>query len=298
MDLTDPTRAFLAVVETGSFTAAAQRLGISNKQAGKLVARLEARIGHDLLYRNTRAVSLTEAGETYLPLARKVLAALEEADAAFDHPAGGLSGRLRITCGTTLGELCVADAVRDFLAEHPGMRIELHLSDELTDLAAGGFDLAIRIGIPRDSTLRMQRIGDTRIRVAASPDYLARHGIPDHPSDLSAHHAILDLNSKLPDRWEFNENGQPIVIAMQGVLAVNSAAVTTRQAVVGHGLVRAPDIFLTRHLADGSLVSVLDDYAPDARPITVLSPATAFRQNKIAAFAKVLRRHLNASSES
>lgn len=293
MDLSQGIRCFLAVVETGSFTAAGQRLGISNKQAGKLVAALEARLGQSLLYRTTRAVSLTEPGERYLPHARKVLAALEEAEAAMDRPEGGLTGRLRISCGTTLGELCVADAVRGFLAQNPSMRVELHLSDGLTDLAAGGFDLAVRIGIPRDSSLLMQRIGETTPRIAASPAYLERHGTPRHPHELERHRALLDLNEQIPGRWNFRDGDTEITVAMQGAMAVNSAAVNIRQAILGDGLVRAPDIFLNPHLASGALRTVLDDCAPQARPIHLLSQPTAFRQKKIAGFAAVMRTHLD-----
>ncbi|NHF74113.1 LysR family transcriptional regulator [Paracoccus xiamenensis] len=293
MDLADGIRAFLAVVETGSFTAAGQRLGVSNKQAGKQVAALEARLGQNLLYRTTRAVSLTEAGEAWLPHARKVLSAMEDAEDVFADPAGGLSGRLRITCGTTMGELCVAEAARSFATEHPRMRVELHLSDELTDLAAGGFDMAVRIGIPRDSSLLMQRIGATTLRVAGSPDYLAAHGTPAHPRDLADHVAIIDLNGQLPGRWNFRDADQRITIAMQGQIAVNSAAITIGQALKGGGLVCAPDIFLAPYLDSGALRSVLDDFATPALPIHILSQPTAFRQRKIAAFGAVLRRHLD-----
>ena len=293
MDLTDGIRAFLAVVETGSFTAAGQRLGISNKQAGKLVAALEARLGQNLLYRTTRAVSLTEPGETWLPHARKILSALEDAEGAFEDPEGGLSGRLRITCGATMGELCVAEAARSFAAQHPRMRVDLHLSDGLTDLAAGGFDMAVRIGIPRDSSLLMQRIGATTPRIAASPAYLERHGIPRHPRDLAGHVAALDLNEQQPGRWDFQDAGQPLTVTVHGPLAVNSAAITIAQALAAEGLVRAPDIFLAPHLAQGTLRTVLDDFANEARPIHILSQPTAFRQRKIAAFGAVLRQHLD-----
>ncbi|MFV0410649.1 MAG: LysR substrate-binding domain-containing protein [Paracoccus sp. (in: a-proteobacteria)] len=293
MDLTDGIRAFVAVIETGSFTAAGQRLRVSNKQVSKQIAGLETRLGRSLLYRTTRAVSLTDAGEGYLPHARRILGALEEADAALREPEGVLSGRLRIACGATLGELCVADAVHAFTKAHPLMRVDLHLSDGFTDLAVGGFDLAIRIGIPRDSSLRMQRIGATTPRVAASPAYLQRHGRPDHPGDLAGHHAILDLNAQSPDRWTFRRNGEEQTVTMAGNMAVNSAAVTIRRAMAGDGLVRAPDIFLTPHLASGALVTVLDDFADGTRPIHLLSPPTAFRQKKIAAFAALLRQQLD-----
>ncbi|TKW68752.1 MAG: LysR family transcriptional regulator [Paracoccus denitrificans] len=234
-------------------------------------------------------------GESYLPHARKVLDALQEAEAALAPAEAGLSGRLRITCGTTLGEVCVAGAVRRFLTENPSMRVDLHLMDGYTDLAAGGFDLAVRIGVPRDSSLRMRRLGETTPRIAASPDYLHRYGIPRRPEDLEKHRAILDLNEDTPSRWQFQDTGGSLMtVPVSGALAVNSASVTIAEAIAGHGLTRAPDIFLAPALASGALVPLLDDYATGSRPIHMLSHPTAFRQHKIAAFAKVMQAELDS----
>ncbi|MDO5641172.1 MAG: LysR family transcriptional regulator [Paracoccus sp. (in: a-proteobacteria)] len=293
MEQIQTLRAFLAVADSGGFTAAGKALGLSNKLVGKYVAALEARLGQPLFYRSTRAVSLTAAGEDYQPHARRILAAWDEAETAFATRDGSLSGRLRISCGTTLGALFVADACQQFLETHPAMRVDLHLSDGLTDLAAGGFDLALRIGVPRDSSLRMRRIGQTMPRIAASPDYLARHGRPDHPGDLASHHAILDLNEDSPGRWPFHgPDGEALSVLVPGALAVNSASVTITMAIQGKGLVRAPDIFLAPALASGRLVLLLPDYTSPGLPIHILSHPTGFRQEKIAAFGQFLRRHL------
>lgn len=292
MELIDGIKTFVAVVETGSFTAAGQRLGISGKLASKYLAALEGRLGRPLLYRTTRAVSLTGAGAAWLPHARKVLAALDEADAALDETAGVLSGRLRITCGTTLGELLLADVVRDFTTHHPLVRVDLLLSDGFTDLAAGGFDLAVRIGAARDSSLRMQRLGLTRLRVAASPAYLTQHGTPQSIGALADHRILIDLNAEQPYRWGFTVDGAPQMVSVSGTMAVNSASVTIRHALAGAGLVRAPDIFLAPYLASGALVPVLDALAPEPLPVSLMTLPTGFRQSKIAGFAKVLKAYL------
>ncbi|MDO5613998.1 MAG: LysR family transcriptional regulator [Paracoccus sp. (in: a-proteobacteria)] len=293
MDFIDGMRTFVAVADAGSFTAAGQRLGISNKLAGKHVSALETRLGHALLYRSTRALSLTAAGERWLPHAREVLAAVEAAATALDGD-GALSGRLRIACGTTMGELIVADVVRDFTARHPAVQVDLVLGDSPADLTAGGFDLAVRLGVPRDSSLRMRRLCATRIRIAASPAYLARAGTPRQPADLAAHQAIIDLNEETPGRWPFRVNGQDITVSPQTNIAVNSASVTIRAAVQGQGLVRAPDIFLAPHLASGALIAVLDQAAVIERQVYLLSHATSFRQPRIAAFADLLRHRFAA----
>lgn len=202
----------------------------------------------------------------------------------------------RVGCGspTTLGELCVAGAAAGFATAHPGLRVELHLGDGLTDLAAGGFDMAVRIGWPRDSSLRMARIGATTLRVAASPAYLAAHGVPSVPTDLAGHHALVDLNEAPPGRWLFRQGGDEIAVAVAGPLAVNSATVTIAQALAGRGIVRAPDIFLGAHLASGALVELLAGYAGPARPIQVLTLPGAHRPRPVCAFAEALRRHLGA----
>lgn len=288
MDYIDGIRAFVTVADAGSFTAAGQRLGISNKLAGKYVSALEARLGHALLYRTTRALSLTDAGERWLPHAREVVAAVEAADAALDQ-GSALKGRLRMTCGTTMGEAILAGVVRDFTARHPGVQVDLILGDDLADLTAGGFDLAVRIGMPRDSSLRMRRLGQARPQIAASPAYLARAGAPRRPADLAAHQAIIDLNEQAPGRWPFRANGQDLVAVPQSVFAVNSASVATAQALEGHGLVRAPDIFLAPHIARGALIPVLEDFAPHPRELFMLTHPTGFRQPRIAAFGDLLR---------
>ncbi|MDQ0324603.1 DNA-binding transcriptional LysR family regulator [Rhodopseudomonas julia] len=304
MDYTDGIRTFVAVVETGSFTAAGERLGISNKLVSKYVAALEERLGRALLYRTTRSVSLTEDGERWLPYARKVLDSLEAADVALNRAENGLAGRLRITSGTTFGELCLADAAQTFIDTYPGMRVDLVLSDEMTDLVAGGFDLAVRISVPRDSSYKMLRIGAITSQIAASPAYLEAHGTPRRPEDLADHQAILDLNDDPPRRWRFRDGKKEKVVEVAGRLAVNSASATIRQAIAGHGLVRAPDIFLSPHLARGDLVTVLDAFSADemaggtgggtggARAIHLLTVPSAFRSDKVAAFAAVLRQHL------
>ncbi|MDO5704195.1 MAG: LysR family transcriptional regulator [Paracoccus sp. (in: a-proteobacteria)] len=288
MDFIDGVRSFVAVADAGSFTAAAQRLGISNKLAGKHVAALESRLGQVLFYRTTRALSLTAAGERWMPHAREVLAAVEAATAALLDD-GALAGRIRISCGVTMGELIVADAVRDFAARHPAVQLDLILNDGTADLTAGGFDLAVRIGVPRDSSLRMRRLCPTRLRIAASPAYLSRAGTPRHLADLAAHRAILDLNEDAPGRWPFRVDGQDVIASPQANIAVNSASITIRAALDGAGLVRAPDIFLAPHLASGALVPVLDNYGNGERDVYLLTHPTSFRQPRIAAFAGMLR---------
>lgn len=295
MDQIEGMRAFVATVETGSFTRAGQRLGLSNKLVSKYVAALEERTGVSLLYRTTRALSLTEAGSAYLGACRKVLAALEEADAAL-HPADeGYTGNLRITAPLTFGEIFVVDAVRDFLRLNPAMQIDLMLNDSLADLAREGYDLAVRIGNLADSGLISRRLGECRLCLVASPAYLDRHGVPERPEDLASHLCILDSNNLTPGRLAFVQDDRRISVHVQGRFSVNNASAALRAALDGEGIVSVLDIFAAEGLRTGALCEVLGDYAMGRRDIQAVYLRTTFRQPKIAGFVDFLRDRFRAA---
>lgn len=286
-------RCFVAVAEAGSFNAGAARVGISPKLASKYLGLLEGRVGAPLLYRTTRALSLTEQGAAYLIACRKVLAAAEEAEAAL-HPGSGLQGRLRISAPVTFGEVFVAGAVRGFLGANPGLRIALHLSDRLADLAAEGFDMAVRIGNLRDSGLIARRLATTEVITAASPGWLAAYGPLRHPDALAGCDCIIDLNGTQPERWDFVIEGRRASIQVAGRFAVNSASSAIAAGIAGEGVIRCPDVFLTQPLADGRLVRVLAGYPGPVLDIQTVHLPTAFRQPKIAALHDFLRARLRA----
>lgn len=288
MDLVDGMRSFVAVVESGSFTAAGARLGISNKLVGKHVAGLEQRVGMSLLHRTTRTLSLTEAGERYLAGARHVLDAVDRADADL-RGAGGMAGRLRVAAPLTLGEQLVTDATRRFLSQYPETKVELHLSDHVVDLAQGGFDLAIRVGNLRNSSLIARRLGETAMRVVASPDYLSRHGCPKHPDDLATHCCIRDTNAATYNHWRFEIDGHLVQVPVAGRFAANSAPACLDLARAGDGVFICPDIFLEADLASGRLVQILGDYPSDTIAIQMLRLPSGFSRVKSEAFMDVLR---------
>lgn len=294
MDQIEGMRAFVATVETGSFTRAGQRLGLSNKLVSKYVAALEDRTGVSLLYRTTRALSLTEAGSAYLTACRKVLAALEEADAAL-HPAEqGFTGNLRITAPLTFGEIFVVDAVREFLRANPAVQIDLSLNDGLADLAREGFDLAVRIGNLADSGLIARRLGESRMVLVASPAYLDRHGTPARPEDLAHHCCVLDSNNPIPGRWAFLQGDTRLLVNVHGRFSVNNATAAIRAALDGEGIVSTLDIFAAPYLRGGRLLPVLPDENAGRRDIQAVYLRTTFRQPKIAGFVDFLRDRFHA----
>lgn len=295
MDRIDGLRAFVAVVDSGSFTRAGQRLGISNKLVSKYVAALEARQGVTLLNRTTRALSLSPAGERYLGAARRVLSAVEELDAQARAEDGALTGRLRVTAPVTFGELFAPVLTGDFLIRHPGLNIDLHLTDRYVDLAGEGFDLALRIGVLADSSLIARRIGTTGIWAVASPDYLARRGRPAHPGDLRGHDNIRDSNSTMPHRATFVIDGKPVGLPLPGRITVNSAQAVRRLVLAGGGIALIPRFVVAEDVALGRLERLLADYSVPPLDIQALYLPQPFVPPRVSAYLDHLRRHLGAT---
>ncbi len=298
MDRIDGLRAFVAVVDAGSFTRAGERLGISNKLVSKYVAALEGQQGITLLNRTTRALSLTPAGERYLAAARRVLSSIEELDAQARADEGALTGRLRVTAPVSFGEIFVAPLTVDFLAANPGIEIDLNLSDRYVDLAGEGFDLALRIGILADSSLIARRIGRTETWAVASPDYLARRGHPLHPDDLRAHDNIRDSNASAPHRATFVIEGKPIGVPLPGRITVNNAQAVRRLALAGEGIGLIPRFTIAEDVAQGRLTRLLTGFPGPQLDIQALYLPQPFVAPRITAYLEHLRRNLGPRLET
>lgn len=270
MDLFDGLRAFVATAETGSFTAAAERLGLSNRLTSKYVAALEERIGVRLLQRTTRRVGVTAAGETLLARAPALLDELDAMLAAVTEDSRGFSGTLRISAPVSFGEIYVKDLLSRFAAPHPDLTIDLRLSDVYVDLAAEGIDLAFRIGEGAISSLKRRKIGQIRSIAVASPGYLARHPAPQRAADLDRHICIVDTNRADPSRWVFIEGGQPVTVRVRTRFMVNSAQVARDLALDGHGIAFCPHFVLGDDLATGRLVQVPADSQGPSFPVSAV----------------------------
>lgn len=289
MDRIDGLRAFVAVVDSGSFTRAGQRLGISNKLVSKYVAALEGQQGVTLLNRTTRALSLTPAGERFLAGARRVLSAVEELDAETRTVEGGLTGRLRITAPVTFGEMFVPVLTRDFIAANPGISIDLRLTDRYVDLAAEGFDLALRIGVLADSSLIGRRIGGTEGWVVASPDYIARHGRPGHPQELRDHQFIRDSNAASAHRGTFVIEGKAVSVPLPGRITVNSAQAVRKLALLSEGLALIPRFVIAEDVAQGRLERLLAGFPGPQLDIQALYLPQPFIPPRLTAYLDHLR---------
>ncbi|MEZ5912473.1 MAG: LysR substrate-binding domain-containing protein [Paracoccaceae bacterium] len=264
MDIADQLRAFVATARTGSFTAAADQLGISNRLTSKYVAELEARLSVRLFQRTTRKVGLTSAGEDLMARAPAILDELDAVLAEVTEGSGGLTGTIRISAPITLGEVYLAGMLGRFAQAHPDLTVDLRLSDRYADLAREGIDLAFRIGRFDMASLKVRRLGGFQSVLVASPDYLARNSAPATPSDLERHECIIDTNRTNPRRWTFQRHGAAETVEVHGRMHVNSARGAVDLASQGLGIAYAPRFALREAIDGGALVPLLGDYAGES----------------------------------
>ena len=270
MDLVDGLKAFVATAQTGSFTDAAERMGISNRLTSKYVAELEARIGARLLQRTTRKVGLTPVGEDLLLRAPALLDELDDLIGSVREESRGLSGLVRISAPVSFGEIYVGDMIRRFIGNHPQMNVDLRLSDAYVDLARDGIDLAFRIGTPSVSSLKARKLGDMGSAIVASPDYISKHGEPSEPHDLLDHVCMVDSNRRDPTRWIFVQGDKTIDVVVKRRFVVNSAKVARDWAVAGDAIAYCPRFIVADDLAEGRLVQLLGNYQGLSTPLSAV----------------------------
>lgn len=260
MDLVDELRAFVATAQSGSFTAAADQLGVSNRLTSKYVAELETRLGVRLLQRTTRRVGLTPAGEDLLARAPTLLDDLDGLLADIAEESRGLSGVIRISAPLTIGEIYITGMLTRFAKHHPDLTFDLRLTDRHVDLATEGIDLAFRAGQPEALSLKARKLGMFRTLLVASPEYLETRGTPRTLPDLGQHSCIVDTNRLQPRRWVFVHAGKEVSTTVTGVFNVNSARAAAGLAMDGMGIAYIPRFALHDALAAGTLVPILPEY--------------------------------------
>lgn len=284
---------FVAVAGAGSFAGAARRLGLSAAMVGRRVRALEDRHGARLVERTTRALRLTETGQAFLARALEVVEAVEALDDLTAPEGGRVAGRVRLTGPATLGASRLAAIVAAACARHPGLSVELALSDRPADLVAEGFDLAVRIGRLAPSGLIARRVGTYRFAVCAAPAHLARHGTPATPQGLAGAACILNLNLQPRTRWPFagagaGEDGQPFAVEVRGRLEMDSDAALRAAALAGAGLVYVPRDLVAADLASGALVEVLAGWRTLELPIHAVHPSRRLLPRRVSAMVEAL----------
>lgn len=265
------------VVQAGSFRAAAERLGMPKTTVSRRVSDLEAQLGVRLLQRTTRKLSLTDAGMAFVEEAEVAIARLEAAQEAVTELQREPKGQLRITTAVAIGELFLAPVLTQFLEAFPAVEVALLLSDRLVDLVEERFDLAIRAGHLRDSSLIAKQIGSASDRIVASLDYLARHGIPQRPSDLTAHACLRFSRSGMEARsnWPFGVGARRCEASVSGRLVSDDFVVLRTAAEQGLGIARLPGLLAHEAIQAGRLVPLLDDQAPPPTPLHLVLPSGA-----------------------
>jgi DNA-binding transcriptional LysR family regulator len=278
---------FAAVVEHRSFSAAADAIGLSKATVSKAVTRLEAQLGQSLFHRTSRRLALTEAA---LPLAERAGRMLAEARLAEEEArdaATAPAGRVRVAAPMSFGIQNVAPLIAEFLAAHPAVEVDFHLSDARVDIVAEGFDIALRIADLPDSSLRARRLCSIAVHVVAAPAYLAAHGTPAHPSELG-HHRLLGY-SNVVGPWRFRRaDGAELSVRPAGPLTANSGEALLAALDAGLGIAILPAFILDGRVEDGRAVPILPDWTPPATALHLLTPPSPLRPARVEALIAFL----------
>jgi DNA-binding transcriptional LysR family regulator len=287
MDRIAAMGAFVTVAELRGFAPAARRLGISPSAVTRLVAMLEDHLAVRLLHRTTRTVALTDAGARYLERARRILAELEDADAAARAERAEPFGRFVVAAPRVFGRREVTPLMSDFLAKHPSVEGELSLSDRVVNLTEDGVDLAVRIGVLEDSSLRARAVGATRRVLVASPRYLAKRSKLRRPDDLSSHATILFTSLTPLPEWRFFGNQREERAAIRPSFVTNSADAAIAHAEKGFGLTLVLSYQVVDLLRAGRLEVVLSRFEPPPIPIQLVYPGGRYPSASVRAFIEL-----------
>jgi DNA-binding transcriptional LysR family regulator len=284
---------FARVIQQRSFTRAARALGTSTSAVSKRIARLEARLGASLLTRTTRHVVPTEAGLALYERCLRILREVEDAELLVADLQAAPRGLLRVTAPVYFGELHIAPLIATLALRHPGLRIELSLSDRFVDVSAEGFDLAVRIGPLSGATLNVRKLVRDPIIACAAPAYLQRRGTPERPQDLLEHDCLRYTLTTHKGRWRFHdEKGETVYVPVMGPLDSDHSGALREAARAGLGIVYLPQFYLAEALQRGELVRVLTRFAPSPIDIQAVYPSQQRLPAKTRACLDVLTEEL------
>lgn len=295
MDQLDAMRAFAAVAEAGSFSAAARSLGISLPTLSRKLAALEAHLGARLLARSTRKMALTEAGRRYLETCRRVVAEIEAADRGVSGAEREPQGLLAVTAPIVFGRLHVLPVVAEFLRAHRAVDVRLLLDDRNVELIEQEVDVAVRIGALPDSSLIAVRVGTVCRIACASPAYLRERGTPARPEDLVAHDCISMPVLASPERWSFPSKRGLRSVAVRSRLTVSTAEAAIDAAAAGLGVARVLSYQAQEAIAAGRIVPILERFEPAPLPVHLLHGEGRDPRPKLRAFVALAATRLRAA---
>ena len=280
---------FAKVADSQSFSGAAETLGLSKATVSKAVTRLEQQLRTTLLHRTSRRFALTDAGRTLAARAAHMLAEAESAVSEALDMSVTPRGLVRLAAPMSFGMAYVAPALPEFLATHPDVSVDLHLSDEVIDLVGGGFDCALRIAALADSSLTARKLRPVARALVASPSYLEQRGRPAHPDDLVRHACLGYAYMPSPDTWRFsNDAGDEVVVHPRGPLRANNSDALTASLCAGLGLFPQPDFIYWKDVADGHLETVMTDWRLPPIALHLVAPSRGPRPARVTAFMDYL----------
>jgi DNA-binding transcriptional LysR family regulator len=276
------------LVQAGSLSAAARSLGLSPSAISRTLQRIEARLGVRLVTRTTRAIALTPEGEAYHRSCLRILAELEQAEREITDQSI-LRGKLRVTTSLAFGSRCLVPLLPPFLTQHPGVRVEVNLTDTVVDLVLERTDVAIRVGPLSSSSLTARKIGENRRVVVAAPSYLAAHGTPAVPDDLLKHNCLEFNFRRATTGWPFRIAGHEQVLPISGNVEANNGETIRQMAVAGIGIARLGLFLVEEDLRAKTLVPLLEAYNPnDAEQVNLLFLAGPTMPRRVRAFVTYL----------
>lgn len=295
MDRLTEMQIYVAVAECEGFAAAARRLGISPPVVTRAVADLEARLGVRLLNRTTRYVRATDAGQRYLDDARRIIAAADEADEAAIGVNSEPRGHLTVTAPVLFGRIYVMPAIVDYLQRYPAAEVSALFVDRVVNLLEEGVDVALRIGELGDSSFKALRVGRVRRVLCASPDYLARQGVPENPDALTGHSIIVATSLGANVEWRFMQDKTPWVVRIKPRLSVSSNDSAIEAAVRGLGIARLMSYQVAPEIDSGKLKILLSEYETAPVPIHIVHREGRYTSTKIRSFIDLMAEQLRAN---
>ncbi len=287
MDQLAAMRAFVRVVEAGTFTRAAMTLGMPKPTLTKLVQSLEAHIRTKLLNRTTRRVSVTPDGAAYYERVVRLINDLDELDGSMTSSQGKPSGRLRVDVGAAMAVLIIVPALPDFHARYPDIQLDLGVSDRPVDIVGENVDCVVRAGSIADQSLIARRIGSHRFVTCAAPSYIQRYGEPTHPRDLEGAHRVVGFFKARSGRSQpllFTDKDERYEISARSVVCVNDGNAYVAAGLAGLGVLQAPTFMVEDHLASGALRRVLTSWGSHNLPVHVVYPPNRHISNRVRVF--------------
>ncbi len=275
---------FVKVVQTGSFTRAAESMGTQKAYLSRVVKQLEQKLGVRLLERTTRSLSLTEAGREIFERAVGILGAIEDVERVAQQTLAEPRGTLRLTCGVEFGMIAVSRWISDYLARYPLVNVESDLTGRIIDIVHEGFDLAIRIGPLSDSSLAARRLGELRYGLFASNDYLGRRGTPNSPDALEQHDLLHFSGGSPRQTWALLRGTDEIKVAVSPRLRINNSFAVRDAALHGLGIARLPLAVVSNLPEALHLTRVLPQWSPPPAPVNAVFPGLRYLTPKVRAF--------------